>query len=681
MVPTPIRVLMCCGMVGLAALPSFAGRPHPATEPEIQRLLTTARTAADYPGADTLVVLDEADVVVDKTGLASTRSCQVVKILTPAAVRDHAVYRHEFDPATNNVIIESIRVHRRDGTLHTVDLGDLVTQPARQNMIYWGNRQHLVTLPRLAIGDAVEIRTQRTGYNIAYLSDSPAPEGNRLSAAGEVLRPPMAGHWYEVSEFQGSAPILQKRYSVHLPADMPIQYEVYNGALRSSLWFDSDRHVYTWSAEHIPAIVSEPHMVARSDCVPKVVLTTVADWETKSRWFYEANQGQFEPDERIRKQVAELTRGLDDREAQMAALNAWVADNCRYVGTSRGQHEGFTLHKSIETFRDRGGVCKDKAGMLVTMLRVLGLEAFPALTMAGSRVEPIPADQFNHTVVAVRNDDGSFRVLDPTWAPLSRELWSSREALQGLVYGTPDGETLTLSPYVPPEANELAWRSDGRLTDDGKLTLALDLSLKGDPCTSLRRTVARQAATGRNAIFEEALNIAPTARIDTVSYTDPYDYEHDSRVELTAAADHYVVGGGTLRLFRMPLMSHPLASFLMPDMRYTLDAEHRQYALRLRATRRVRYEEILTLPPGWAVQSCPPDVVMDGPAAALSFEASPADGTFSYRLELTLKKHIVPPEEYAGWRATLQAMNQIANQWVVCSAPPADARSAAGGRQ
>ena len=52
------------------------------------------------------------------------------------------------------------------------------------------------------------------------------------------------------------------------------------------------------------------------------------------------------------------------------------------------------------------------------------------MTMAGSRVESIPADHFNHCVAVVKLADGTYMPLDPTWVPFCRELWSSAEQQQ-----------------------------------------------------------------------------------------------------------------------------------------------------------------------------------------------------------------------------------------------------------
>ena len=645
--------------------PAQAGPPVPATDDEIKAMLADAGDAEDYEGAAIVYVLDEADVYVQDSGLATTRSCQVIKVLTDAGTKANSVWQWEFDPDTNEVTLEGIRIHRADGTVEDVPTSGLLTQSARQHMIYWGNEQQVLDLPRVEVGDALEIRLSKIGFNIAYLARSATKSAG---GGGCALEPPMPGHWYETTLFQGSDPIIKKRYTVHMPKDKPVQYEVYNGKVKTSLWFEDDYLAHTFWDENIPAVKREPHMVALDDCVPKVVMATLEDWESKSRWFFEVNEPQFEADDAIRAKVAELTAGLDDDEEKVAALLHWVADNVRYYGTSRGPREGFTLHTGIETFHDRGGVCKDKAGMLITMMRAAGFETYPALTMAGSRVEKIPADQFNHTVTVQRMKDGSFRILDPTWSPLSKELWSSREAEQHLVYGTPEGQDLTTSPFYSPEYNGIWMKADSKLSAAGQLSTRIHMDLKGYACTYLRRSAGRYSEPEVKAGFEGALNIAPNAELRELSFTDPLDYSQDSEADLLVTADGYAAGQRDLRLFRLPLLSQPLADFLIPDFYYSVDANERQYGMRMRATRLLDYEETIRLPKGWKVERLPDAQTIENDIATLKFTPQTDDGQITYRFEFVLKHHQVAADVYPGFKEAIEALRKLTDEWVVCSA-------------
>src|SRR5205085_9408805 len=208
----------------------------------------------------------------------------------------------------------------------------------------------------------------------------------------------------------------------------------------------------------------EANMVSGGDVQCKLVLATLPDWKSKSRWFHEKNEPSFVVDDDVKAKVREVTATCKTDEDKITSLNHWVAENIRYVGTSRGVCEGYTTHPVRETFHDRGGVCKDKAGLLVAMLREAGFDSYIVMTEAGSDVMPVPADQFNHAVTCIRQKDGQFRLLDPTWMPKSRENWSSAEQLQHVVFGTPEGQMLTPSPYSGPENNAMTWRARSRIT-------------------------------------------------------------------------------------------------------------------------------------------------------------------------------------------------------------------------
>lgn len=73
------------------------------------------------------------------------------------------------------------------------------------------------------------------------------------------------------------------------------------------------------------------------------------------------------------------------------------------------------------------------------------------MTMAGSRVESIPADHFNHCVAVVKLSNGTYMPLDPTWVPFCRELWSSAEQQQNYLPGVPEGSDLCITRFQLPK--------------------------------------------------------------------------------------------------------------------------------------------------------------------------------------------------------------------------------------
>ncbi len=283
----------------------------------------------------------------------------------------------------------------------------------------------------------------------------------------------MPGEYFDIVLFADEVPIVEKRYVLVLPAGKRLHSEIYNGPLYSGTSYDEEATEYAWWGLDLPARVHEPSQPDGSDIVAKVVMATVESWEAKSRWFFDVNRNQFEVTQEIDAKVDEILRDAgvsnasDERKAE--TLVHWVAQNIRYSGQTMGEGEGFTLHPGSMIFEQRSGVCKDIAGMLITMMRAADLPSFAAMTMAGSRIEDVPADQFNHCVCALRRDDGTFEMYDPTWVPYNNDIWSLLETEQHYLVGTPEGESLSRIRYSPPEESPLRISHEAKLGDDGTL--------------------------------------------------------------------------------------------------------------------------------------------------------------------------------------------------------------------
>jgi transglutaminase-like putative cysteine protease len=650
--------------VGMLAATLLLGLSGPlSADDDIAARLAAAGDAEDYD-ADAVVVLDETDVTVQDSGLGVSVSRRLVKILREGGIRSQTSHHYSFDANTNSMEIRAVRVHRADGQVEDVPLASAIVQPEPVSWgIFWGTQQFVVTVPRLQIGDAVELVTAKTGFNMAYLAEGPVSAG----ADPNTIEPPMEGHWHDTAQFWSSLPIIEKRYVVRLPKDKPLQYEVYNGELRTSALFEDDYVVYTFEKKDIPAFKSEPRMVSSQDTQCKLVLATVPDWQAKSRWFFEKNQASFELTPEIHQVVREVTADLQNDEEKRTALNHWVAENIRYVGSSRGACEGYTTHPAKETLRDRGGVCKDKAGMLVALFRAAGYETYIVLTQAGSRVMPVPADQFNHAVVAIRNDDGSFKLYDPTWMPKSRSNWSTAEPLQNVVYGTPEGQPLTTSPYFPPEDNRVSWDAKTAITSEGKLQGTLVLSAVGRPESTLRRYLARRPAGERRLSMDEWFaRLSPTTTLTEVQAMDPVDFSGPVTVECGFTVDGYALGDGGHRYLKLPMLQRPMHHPTLYDLDNTTSLDERKYPIRLRATRKIILAETLQVPEGWRIASVPEAKTLTGEAADLTFEINHENNEINYRCQVDVKTHEIPTDHYDNYKEVIETMQDLGDAYVVC---------------
>jgi transglutaminase-like putative cysteine protease len=337
-------------------------------------LLRKAGTSKEYPNSGYILVYDSTNVDVQETGLSYYNNSRLFKVLTPAGAKELAVLKFDYDPLTAFVRIETARVIRANGKIEEIKSDNFYDYPAPARMIYWGARQKMIGIGRLEPGDGIEVKYFKKGFAYALLAQD--------ELSDEYYMPPMRGHFYDIVEFFSSFPIKEKVYSVLIAKEKNLQYKFYNGKVNETITDQKGKKYYSFSVKNIMPLRREPKMVALSDVAPKLLLSTSPDWQTKSKWFCGVNEdyGSFKSTPEIDKKVNEILKGATNELDSISRLNHWVADEIRYSGLSMGKGEGFTLHKGEMDFADRCGVCKDKAGMLVTMLRAAGFESYPAMT-------------------------------------------------------------------------------------------------------------------------------------------------------------------------------------------------------------------------------------------------------------------------------------------------------------
>ena len=663
-------VLFVLALMGCLAPGGWA-----ATDDDVAARIAAAGDADDYD-SNTVIVLDATDVTLAPNGIGTARKHMLTKILREGGIRANSVQVFTFDPHTNNLVLHAIRIHRADGTVEEVPHDHAVHQPQPSFLLYWGTGQFVVQVPRLEIGDTLEVISELTGFNVAYLeSGGETGGGTPLNFFGKPLEPPVAGHWHDEVHFWTGTPIIVKRYTVKVPKDKPLQFGVYNGEVETKLTFDEDYFYYSFTKRDIEPFEREPSMEATPNVGTKVLLATLPDWESKSRWLYSVSEPQLEANDEIRAKVAEIIRDCKTDEEKYTALNHWVAENVRYSGTSRGMSEGYTIHDIKETFRDRAGVCKDKAGMLCGMLRVAGFDAYTCMTMARQRVDRIPADQFNHCVTAIRKDDGDFILLDPTWMPKSRDNWSKLEPRQHVVFGVSDGVDLAQSDYFPPEQNEAVWTAQSRIAPDNKLTGEIAFRAVGAPEGRLRRTLAGHHPSNRNEFFDRTFQrISPIAHRTSLTYTDPEDFSGPMVINAKYDAPQYALGDNHHRYFSLPMMQTVFGDRTLYDLFGKTGPDERKYAVNLLATRKARIEETINLPSGWVASDLPEPVSIDGPAAALEFEIESSAGKLHYTCTLAVKHWSIPADEYANFKEVMDKYEELSSHMITCKMEAASAR-------
>ena len=626
----------------------------------IQERIKNAGGCADYPGSNILTIFDSTKVDVQESGLSYVYFHRLYKILTAQGAKSKRVVVMDYDPLSAYVEIRAVTVYRKTGKIEKLDITKVLDYPAPARAIYWGARQKMLEIGRLEAGDAVEVSLFRKGFTYALLG---------RKDEDERYIPPMRGHYYDIVPFWSSEPIIEKHYRVLLPNTKSLQYEFYNGEIQSSIQFRQDKKIYSFTKKDIRPFKREPNMVNPSDEAPKLLLSTSPDWLAKSKWFYKVNEdyGSFEYTPEIKAKTEEIIKGAKTDDEKISRLTHWVADEIRYSGLSMGPGEGFTLHKGEMTFRDRCGVCKDKAGMLITMLRAAGFESYAAMTMAGSRIDYIPADQFNHSVTIVKRSNGEYQLLDPTWVPFVRELWSSAEQQQQYLMGPPEGADLATTPISPPEKHYYKIKGKSEIKEDGTLLGKFILEADGQSDARIRRMfTGRFKAYWLPFIQQQMFKQFPLMQITKVDYGDPYDYSDPIQIKMEYRIPHYALVTKKEIVFTPVVASNLFNHYYINEHLFMdLSKEERQYAFRSRSSKLIELREIIRLPKFKKKVYLPEVEEVKGKGADFEGGYKLKGRELELREKIVMKKRIYDPEDWPSFRLAVKAQKKLAEEKVI----------------
>ncbi len=134
-----------------------------------------------------------------------------------------------------------------------------------------------------------------------------------------------------------------------------------------------------WEVRNVPRMFDEPSMPPYEMVLQRLFVSTIPDWARVSKWYWELSRPHLEATTPEMKQTVEsLIAGSKTDLDKVKALFYHVSKKIRYMGlTPEKDRPGFEPHDVHVTFDKKYGVCRDKAALLVSMLRMCRAQGLP----------------------------------------------------------------------------------------------------------------------------------------------------------------------------------------------------------------------------------------------------------------------------------------------------------------
>jgi tetratricopeptide (TPR) repeat protein len=587
---------------------------------------------------DAVFLADVTATRVQASGLSSRFRQVAVKVFNARGIEAFRQWPITYSPDRQEVRILKARITKTDGSVvdSYQDQEQRINEP--WTGMYYDARARVLSFPALGIGDTLEL--------VWRLEDT----------AQENL---LSDYFGDVEQVSGTYRKKLFRYSVEMPKARTLYWNTKGlpDWVKTSQKNQENTTVWNFEAQDVPKIQPEPNMPGLSEVAATLHISTYRTWDQVGKYWWGLVRDQLTPNEELIKTVNQTLKGVDRKDVRsvVAAIYGFVVTHTRYVALEFGIH-GYQPYRVDRVLARRFGDCKDKASLIVAMLKVAGIDARLVLlrmrSLGGLSAEPASLAAFNHAIAYVPSLD---LFLDGTAEFHGTHDLPSADRVADVLVVEPNGGSRFL---VTPEAQSV----------DNQSSLELTVSLKPDGSAELKgRTVTQgqgapeqrrafQSAGSRKAILEQQwAQSFPGAQVSSVNVSDTTRLEEPLTLDFQLLAPRFseVLPGG-LRFFPLGA-GRAFTQVLAPLSERKTDAMFHGVWVN-------RFSVTFEPPANYALQTIPEEFDDASDFGRVQLKVSVVNGKPTVAAEVSLAKARITAAEYPKFRAWLLRLDQALNR-------------------
>jgi transglutaminase-like putative cysteine protease/tetratricopeptide (TPR) repeat protein len=445
-------------MAALAQTPAVEPwkAPHFSLDPSA---LLTAAAAINAPDTANVAVLeDDESYSFDEAGRSVHTQYVVYKVLNQKGVESWDSIALEWQPWHEQRPSIKVRVISPDRTVHWLDPKSITEGPAREGeyKTYSDDKVLRAPFPAIEAGVVVEEEFVNT-------------ETQPFFAPGHVAR---------ILFGREGIPVAHSLAVLSAPLSLPLHTHLVNlTSLQPRREEANGRVTITYEQGFLEAFErGEPNLPPDLSRFPLIEFSTGVSWQQMAAEYSKIVDAHAKVDA-VNELVDRLIAGKSTAAEKEAALTDWLNHEIRYTGLEMDA-SALIPHDPGEVMAQKYGDCKDKATLLVTMLRAAGIPANVALLSVGSRLD-VPEDLpgmglFDHAIVYVPGDPA--HNVAPLWIDATDQyarLGQLPAGDQGRLALVADPATtkLILTPQSNSRQNVLFERREIRLSENGPASI------------------------------------------------------------------------------------------------------------------------------------------------------------------------------------------------------------------
>lgn len=601
------------------------------------------RTEKKFPDAGGIIITDYGRVTLRPDGTRTYQYHFVAKILKHSK-KEWANVRIYFEEDRAKVTVTLARTIKPDGTVFNLPEEEIRIVKPKSGMVFFKKDKSVqFELPNVSTGDIIEYKYTQETFN---------PWNKKIFNFG----------YY----FQTTEPVGFSSLQVAIPDSLFLKYGIRNMEVaKPETWMKDGYRYYRWEMHDVEPVIEEPQMPPIGEVVPRVRVSTVDSWDSIFDWYRDFQLARMKVTHKIEELAKIITEGAKTKEEKVANLYHFVQRNVRYISIKGGAASGVSGHPAEETLEKGYGDCTDKAILFATLLKAVGIEAYPIYVGtnddAPTLMTEVPSYYGNHCINEVKIDSKSI-YLDAT-GTTSRypSFWSADHDVYAI---NAIERKIEKTPIPRPSENERKYEYEMTVSSlDCEVIFRAHYT--GDWEDGLRWYYQHKKEEEIRKIFEEMIHeISPYSELIDYSLENVHDISRPFGMVLKYRLKNYLKKTGDLLLFELPDLVD----------RYTFDEVglgERKFPISYSTSRRITHSYTITFPKEFKVAYLPDAIdsahFTHDNQLCVSYAASfvVQENVISFRDDFKRYKRVISAPEYKNYKEFLTRISLYAKKRIV----------------
>lgn len=343
---------------------------------------------AGHNKGEAVILLQNRKIRLDSDGNTHKTLYRAIKLNTRDAARDFSQISIGFNSHFTQAQLDFARVLTSDGKILELGKDAVQIQNNASADFYHDGRDLVFSLPAVAQGSVIE-------YQIEFKPIKAKIKG--LASGGHMFHAPEGSQsekGYRVDR------VLESKLIIEHPSGKALNFSVLEKSAKYKKTTSGGITQHQWRYTRLPSVPVEQSMPSLLDILPYLQYSTAHNWSSIDSWAFKLFDNKITPGSDIKKVASKIAQKYSSRDEKIKAVYEHVQKNIRYVFAHVGRG-GFEPHAAPDVLANQYGDCKDQTILMISLLRELGIEAYPALISTDNSIDAnpeLPGLPFDHMI-------------------------------------------------------------------------------------------------------------------------------------------------------------------------------------------------------------------------------------------------------------------------------------------